>query len=109
MPLLKLERVRQAQKLVIRSQGKLNQEELISLIQEFRQIGRPDIAYATIMRVNSYNYALEFHKQKILTLAALGKANEAALAVNKLVGFSLPIQIRLIALVASHKDAITSA
>lgn len=107
MPHLKLERVRQAQKLVIRSQGKLNQEELISLIQEFRQIGRPDIAYATIMRVNSYNNALEFHKQKILTLAALGKANEAALAVNKLVGFSLPIQIRLIAVVAQHKDAIT--
>jgi hypothetical protein len=48
--------------------------------------------------------------EQLLTLAALGKANEAATATLKLTQhFEVPIQIRLIAVIAAHPGAFNGA
>jgi len=106
----KLERVREAHRLVNEAQSKNGAASLIAAARTLRQVGRPDEAQSALQRAAIARDDWDWSMEQLLTLAALGKANEAAKATLKLTQqFEVPIQIRLIAVVAAHQGAFTGA
>ena len=106
----KLERVRQARRLVMEARGQDEAVSLIAAARTLRQMGRPDEAQSALQRSAVARADWDWSMEQLLTLAALGKANEAATATLKLSQhFEVPIQIRLIAVVAAHPGAFSGA
>ena len=106
----KLERVRQAHQLVTEARGHDETAALIAAARTLRQIGRPDEAQSALQRAVEARDGWDWSMEQLLTLAALGKANEAATATLKLTQhFEVPIQIRLIAVIAAHPGAFNGA
>jgi putative glycosyltransferase (TIGR04372 family) len=106
----KLDRVRQAHRLVMETQAQVEHDALIAAARALRQTGRPDEAQSALERAAETCGGWDWSMEQVLTLAALGKAKEAATATIKLTEhFEVPIQIRLIAAAAAHPGVFTGA